>query len=127
MKPHELLAQKLDEKLAAHLGVGSNIVACWRNGMQKIPAARAQAIAEFLGIDAEAFRQTILEAAYPELFAGKNAGKRLEFVSANEMEFLQIIRSTPAVAPCMNEEQKASFKRFVESLSDEGDAKEASN
>lgn len=103
------------------LGVQTNSMSLWKKGQVPLPLCHAIALAKMVGVDPLYARNVVLDSKSDaeNLWEYDERIRQLSSLTANECEFIEIIRNSGVRNPKMNASQKEAFRKFIQSLGDE--------
>ena len=112
-----MLTSMTHAELAERIHISPNIISMWKTGKQPIPLKRLCQLANVFGTDPLYIRNLkLIEEGWETTAELDDRVRRLGDLTANEMEFITIIREHHAGNPKMSAEDKVRFKAFVETL-----------
>jgi hypothetical protein len=94
-----------------------NVITMIKQGKTKVPLERIGPLAKSLGIDAVFLFKMVIGEYMPTLLDSIQAILDGPVLSLNEMEFIEVIRSSKVQNPKLrNEEERRTLRRFVDTL-----------
>lgn len=100
-----------------------NVITMIKQGKTKVPLERIGPIAKSLGVDPVYLMKMVIGEYMPTLLQAIEAILDGPVLSINEMEFIEVIRSSKVQNPKLrNEEERRTLRRFVDTLKSDNDA-----
>lgn len=112
------LCGKQQTEIAQQAGFDKpNVITMIKQGKTKVPLNKIASMAKALEIDQVFFMKLVLNEYLPDLAETIQAITNQPIVTKNELDFIEVIRSSNVLNPKLrNDAEKAKLREFVETL-----------